>query len=141
MIALEDHQSNSDLLAQLKAAVADTPRHRLHVRPDDAMWIAISVQSTGLSPHVQVVEDPQCQDAGQGWIETLTVAQWREKLAMVGRRVTVRCARLGELTGELLALDHGEARLDLGDGDIRYLPWITIELAHEELDESVEVVA
>jgi hypothetical protein len=134
-------QSTSNLLDQLKTIVADTPRHRLHVNPNSATWIAISVQNTGLSPHVQVAEDPQCQDAGKGWIETLTVEQWREKLALVGRRVTVRCARLGELTGELLALDHGEARLDLGGDDIRYLPWITVELAHEELDESVEVVA
>ena len=123
MTAPDEHRSNNDLLNHLQALVADTPRYRFHVNPDSAMWI---VQNTGLSPHVQVVEDPQCTDAGKGWIETLTVEQWRWLLALVGSRVTVRTARLGALTGELLALDHSEARLDLGDDDVRYLPWISI---------------
>ncbi len=120
------HQSNNDLLNHLQALVADTPRYRFHVNPDSAMWIAIGVQNTGLSPHVQVVEDPQCTDAGKGWIETLTVDQWRWLLALVGSRVTVRTARLGALTGELLTLSDSEARIDLGENDVRYVPWISI---------------
>lgn len=122
-------QSNSDLLAQLKAAVADIPRHRLHVNPDSAMWISISVQNTNLSAHVQVVPDPDCTEAGQGWIETLTVDEWRAMRALIGQRVTMKTDSLGTLTGVLLALDHSEARIDLGDDDVRYPRWITIESA------------
>jgi hypothetical protein len=122
-------ESNSDLLDRLRDAVADKPRLRLHVNPDSAMWISISVQSTGLSEHVLVVPDPACPEVGKGWIEELSTVQWREMRALVGQRVTVTDARLGTLSGTLLALDHREARLDLGDGDVRYLFWITVEPA------------
>lgn len=120
-------RSNSDLLDELRSAVADRPRWRLHVHPEALMWIAISVHNTGLTEHVQVVADPGCRDIGQGWIETFSVEQWRALRALVGRQVSVSTADLGGLTGELLSLDHAEARLDLGDGDVRYLPWLTIQ--------------
>jgi hypothetical protein len=121
-----EHRSNSDLLDDLRAEVKDSPRRRLHVHPDSAVWIMIGVQNTGLSHHVQVVADPECREVGKGWIEALTVERWRDMRALAGRQVTVKTCELGALTGTLLALDHGEARLDLGDGDIRYLPWIEV---------------
>lgn len=128
-----DTRANSELLDELRAAVADQPRSRLHVHPGAAMWIAISVRNTGLDEHVQVVADPACHDAGRGWIETVSVEQWRAVRALVGHRVTVSTADLGDLTGTLLALDHHEARLDLGDGDVRYLPWLAIQPAPQTL--------
>lgn len=125
------HRDNSDLLSELRAAVAERPRLRLHVHPESAMWISMSVQNTGLSEHVEVVPDPACSEVGKGWIERLTTAQWREMLALVGHRATVTASwpealQGTSLDGVLLALDHGEARLDLGGGDIRYLPWISV---------------
>ncbi len=127
MTAATEHRSNNDLLTELRAAVDNRPRWRLHVHPDSAMWIAISVQSTGLSEHVQVVRDPGCPEEGLGWIETLSTEQWRAMRALVGQRVAVETYELGTLTGTLLSLKHNEARLDLGDNDIRYLPWISIQ--------------
>jgi hypothetical protein len=120
-------EPNSDLLDRLKAAVADKPPFRLHVNPDSAMWISISVRNTGLGDHVQVVPDPACPEQGKGWIEELSTEQWGQMQALIGELVTVTDARLGVLTGKLLTLDHREARLDLGDGDVRYLFWITVE--------------
>lgn len=120
------HQPNSDLLDELRRSAAELPRWRLHVHPDSAMWISISVQGTGLSPYVRVVPDPDCREVGKGWIETLTVDQWRELRAQVGHLVVVETAELGALAGTLRALDHSVAQVDLGDGDIRYLPWITV---------------
>lgn len=119
-------RSNSDLLGDLRESVLNLPRQRLHVHPDSAMWISISVQQTGLSPYVQVVPDPACSEVGKGWIEEQTAEHWRELRSLVGNRVTVRDGTLGALTGVLLALDHGEARLDLG-GDVRYLRWVSID--------------
>lgn len=116
-----------DLLSDLRAAVDDRPRWRLHVHPDSAMWITIGVQNAGMAAYVRVVGDPACAEIGKGWIETLTVDQWRKLRALVGQQVTVSTAPLGTLSGTLLALDDKEARLDLGDGDVRYLPWITVE--------------
>lgn len=130
LTALPQHQSNSELLDQIRSAVDDRPRYRLHVHPDAAMWISIGAQNTGLSPHVQVVPDPACREVGKGWIEILTVEQWRRLRGLVGQRVTVTTANLGALTGDLLALDHSEAQLDLGGDDIRYLTWITVEPAN-----------
>ncbi len=126
------HRSHDDLLSELQAGFANPPRRRLHVHPDAVMWIAISVQNTGLSPHVCVVPDPDCPEVGKGWVEVFTGEQWAGMLALVGRRVAVRTATLGALTGTLLKLDNTEARLDLGDGDVRYLPWISIELSESE---------
>lgn len=124
-------ESNSELLDRLKLMVADTPRLRLHVSPGSAMWIAVGVRNLGLDGHVQVVPDPDCPDPGLGWIEELSAQQWREIRAMVGQTVTVTDARLGALTGTLLTLDHREARVDLGEGDVRYLHWISIESRDE----------
>jgi hypothetical protein len=122
-----EQRSNSDLLAELRQGVLDLPRQRLHVHPESAMWISISVQQTGLSPYVQVVPDPACPEIGKGWIEEQTTERWRELRSIVGQRATVRSEALGALTGVLLALDHAQARLDLGGGDVRYLRWITID--------------
>jgi hypothetical protein len=126
-------RSNSELLNELRAALADQPRSRLHVHPEAAMWIAVSVRNTGLGEHVQVVPDPACCDVGQGWIETMNADQWRALRALVGQWVTVSTADLGNLTGTLLGLDHHEARLDLGAGDVRYLPWLAIHPAEGAL--------
>lgn len=93
------------------------------------MWIAIGVQNTGMSEHVQVVGDPACPEVGKGWIQPLTAEQWRELRALVGQQVTVSTADLGTMSGTLLALGDKEARLDLGDGDVRYLAWLTVEPA------------
>jgi hypothetical protein len=103
----------------------------LHVHPDAAVWTSIGVGNLGLSEHVQVVVDPDSPQVGLGRIEELTRQQWRQLRALVGSRVTVTDARLGALTGRLLSLTHGEAQLDLGEGDIRYLMWITVEAAGE----------
>lgn len=119
-------RSNSDLLDELRRKVLDLPRQRLHVHPESAMWISMSVQHAGLSPHVHVVADPECLEVGKGWIEQQTAEQWRELRSMVGQQVEVQAETLGALSGVLLALDHGEARLDLGGGDVRYLRWISI---------------
>lgn len=127
---------NGELLDELRRSVAELPRRRLHVHPGSAMWMSVGVQGTGLSPYVQVVPDPQCQEHGKGWIETITVDQWRELRALVGRTVVVQDATLGVLTGTLLTLDHAEARLDLGDSDVRYLRWITVIPAGDEHRES-----
>jgi hypothetical protein len=124
------HRPNSDLLDELRSAAASRPRWRLHVHPDSAMWISISVQGTGLGEHVRVVPDPSCPELGKGWIETLTTEQWAGLLALVGQQVIVTTSGLGVLSGELLALNDREARVDLGDADIRYLPWITVEPAN-----------
>lgn len=128
---LPELRSNSDLLAELRESVLDLPRRRLHVHPDSAMWITISVGKTDLSPYVQVVADPACPEIGMGWIEDVTAERWRELRSLVGRRVTVLSERLGALTGVLLHLEHGEARLDLGNGDVRYLRWITVDPADD----------
>ncbi len=119
-------RSNSELLEGLRDHVQGLPRHRLHVHPGDAMWIAISVQQTGLSPYVQVVPDPACPELGKGWVEEQTAEQWRQLRCLVGQRVTIRSEPLGTLTGVLLKLDHHQAELDLGGGDVRYLRWIAI---------------
>jgi hypothetical protein len=116
-----------ELLDRLKAAVTDKPRLRLHVHPEAAVWISISVRNTGLSEQVQVVPDPACPEQGKGWIEELSVEQWRQMRALVGGPAIVSDARLGALAGTLLSLNHREAQLDLGGGDVRYLHWITVE--------------
>lgn len=126
MTAPETHRPTSDLLSELRQAVKDLPRLRLHVHPDSAMWIAISVQNTGMSPYVQVVPDVDCPELGRGWVETLTVDQWREMRSLVGQLATVTDHRLGALTGTLLSLDHDEAKLDLGADDVRFLRWVAI---------------
>lgn len=91
------------------------------------MWISLSVQHAGLSPYVQVVPNPACPELGKGWVEAVTAEQWRELRSLVGQRVTIRDAALGALSGVLLTLDHSQARLDLGGGDVRYLRWIAID--------------
>lgn len=131
MTAPVEYRSNHELLSELCAEVLDVPRRRLHVHPESAMWISIAVQNMGLSPHVQVVRDPDCREAGRGWVETLTVEQWQTMRALVGERVRVKASwpemlAGAWLQGALLALDHGEAQLDLGGGDIRYLQWIEV---------------
>lgn len=120
-------RSTSDLLDELREEVADQPWWRLHVRSSSAMWIAISVENMGLSGHVRVVADPACRDAGRGWVEVVTAERWRALRGLVGQRVVVATAELGRLTGVLVELERGEARLDLGGGDLRYLPWLTVE--------------
>lgn len=119
-------RSNPELLDDLRDEVERQPRRRLHVHPESVLWILIGVQHAGLSPHVQVVGDPACREAGKGWIETLTVEQWRGMRALVGSRVTVT-TRLGTMTGVLKALNQHEAQLDPGDGAVRYLSWISVE--------------
>jgi hypothetical protein len=120
------YRPNLELLDDLREAVAARPRWRLHVHPDAAMWISIGVGNTGMSEHVRVVPDNDCPEAGKGWIETVTAERWRELQALTGQPVTVTTATLGPLTGTLLALDDTEARLDVGGGDLRYLPWISV---------------
>lgn len=127
IVPQDEYRSNPDLLDELRALVRDRPRYRLRVHPEAAMWIAVSVHNTGLDAHVQVVPDPACPAVGRGRIEALSVEQWRALRALVGHRVTVSTADLGRLTGTLLALTDAEARLDLGDDDVRYLPWLDIE--------------
>jgi hypothetical protein len=125
-------RSNSELLDELARVVAALPRQRLHVHPDSVMWIVHSVQYAGLGQHVEVVADPACPEVGLGWIETLTIEQWRALRALVGRRVTVATAERGKFTGRLVALDHSEALLDPGGGIRgipRRLPWLAIEPA------------
>lgn len=120
------HRSNLELLNELQALVADRPRFRLHVHPESAVTLMISVQYKTLSEHVQVVQDPACTDRGQGFIEEVTAEQWRYWRLLVGRRVVVASSELGTVTGTLLELDHRTATVDLGDNDTRYLSWITI---------------
>jgi hypothetical protein len=127
--------SNSDLLEYLRTAVDNRPRWRLHVHPEAAFWLAISVQNTGLSEDVRIVSDPACQEVGKGWLETLTVDQWLQLRALVGQQVTVTSVALGVSVGTLLALDHVEARIDLGGGDIRYLDWLTVEATEHDAAE------
>ncbi len=120
-------RSNNEVLDELADLVnRERPRYRLHVHPDDAMWICISTNHAALSPHVRVVPDPQAP-SGQGWYETLDSGRWAELQALVGRRVVVETARVGRMTGVIVSLDDNEAVLDVADDDRRYLPWITIE--------------
>jgi hypothetical protein len=122
-----DHRSNPNLLDELRAAVAAMPRKRLHVHPDAAMWMVLSVGHARLSEHVQVVSDPACTDVGRGWIENLTVDQWRRLRSLVGQQVILESSELGIMRGELLRLDHRTAMIDVGGQDVRYLSWITIK--------------
>jgi hypothetical protein len=124
--SLTEMRSILDLLDELRWAINETPRKRLHVASDSAPWISVSVGNTGLSDHVTVVPDPACEHLDQGWVENLTIEQWAQMRALVGQAVTVEDARIGSIRGTLRALDHRTAEVDLGGGDVRYLMWITV---------------
>ncbi len=122
---------NLDLLEQLREIAHARPRDRLHVHPGSAMWLSMSISHHGLGQHVQIVPDPACTEPGRGFIEWVSHDRWDYLRSLVGTRVRVSDARLGELTGVLLTLDHREARVDVGDGDVRYLHWISIHAVKE----------
>jgi hypothetical protein len=136
--SVDDQRSNEQLLNWLIAAKADVPRWRLHIHPRSAIWISLSVQHHGLGQFVEVVPDRACRDLGRGWVEALTAEQWRAMRDLVGTRVEVFTPDLGRLVGTLVALDHAEARLDLGDGDVRYLTWLSVQPAAEPIDGHVD---
>ncbi len=124
-----DLRSTSDLLDELRDRAQFRPKLRLHVNPDSAMWISMSVQNTGLSGDVVVVPDPTVQPAGKGWVEEIDAQRWRRMLGWVGtgQRVHVADAELGRITGVLVSLDDREAVVDLGGDDRRYVYWASIE--------------
>jgi hypothetical protein len=122
-------RSTSDLLDELRDRALNRPKLRLHVNPDSAMWIQISVQNTGLSGDVMVVPDPAVEPAGKGWVEEIDPRRWQQMLgwAGTGQRVDVDNADLGRITGTLVSLDSREAVVDLGDDDRRHVYWTSIE--------------
>ncbi len=121
----------SDLLDECRERTRMRPKLRLHVNPDSAMWITMSVANTGLDGDVQVVPDLAVEPAGRGWLEEIDPQRWRQMLGWVGtnRRVHVTDARRGRITGTLVSLDDREAVVDLGGDDHRYVYWISIEEA------------
>ncbi len=131
MTTTPDLRPTSDLLAELRDQARFKPKLRLHVNPDSAMWIMVSVQNTGLSDEVAVIPDPAVEPAGRGWIEEIPPDRWRQMLGWVGtgQRVHVTDAQLGRITGTLVSLDDREAVVDLGDDDQRYVYWASIEEA------------
>ncbi len=131
MVDTRELRSTSDLLDELRDRARLRPRWRLHVNPDSAMWIVMSVANTGLDGDVAVVPDPAVGPAGEGWVEEIPSDRWRTMLGWVGtgQRVHVDTAELGRITGTLVKLDDQEAVVDLGDDDWRYPYWINIEEA------------
>lgn len=123
-----DLRSTSDLLAELRDRALNRPKLRLHVNPESAVWIMMSVQRTDLSGDVVVVPDPAIQPAGQGWVEEIDSRRWRQMRGWVGtdQRVHVDNADLGRITGTLVSLDSREAVVDLGNDDVRYVYWTGI---------------
>jgi len=124
-------RSTSDLLDELRDRAKLRPRLRLHVNPNSAMWIAMSVANTGLDGDVAVVPNPAIEPAGMGWVEEIPTDWWQTMLGWVGtdQRVHLDTAELGRLTGTLVKLNDREAVVDLGGNDWRYPYWINIELA------------
>ena len=126
-----------ELLDELKERIKDRPKLRLHVNPESAVWIIMSIEETGLGGHVRVVPDPGIVEAGRAWLEEFSVEQWRAMHGLVGTRVRAQ-TDIGEFVGTLIELSDSEMVIDpAGDpNDRRYVYWLTIEAAPEDTSPS-----